>query len=72
MKTLKNRKGGYWNVFFCLEENNMKDNGLTFIKELYYNFSDEERKKYALVEMNIKNFQYYNAKHGDSVLKKCL
>lgn len=59
--------------FFCLEENNMKDNGLTFIKELYYNFSDEERKKYALVEVNIKNFQYYNAKYGekygDSVLK---
>lgn len=60
--------------FFNLEErNNMMKKGLEFIKDLYYNFSDEERKKYALVEANIKNFQYYNAKYGkkygDSVLK---
>lgn len=56
------------------ENYNTIGKGLTLIKELYYNFSDEERKQYALVEVNIKNFQYYNAKYGreygDYVLKK--
>ena len=46
---------------------------MTLIKEIYNNFSEEERKKYAFGEVNIKNFQYYIAKYGgeygDSVLK---
>ena len=46
------------------ERDKMTGQGLNAVRNLYNQWSDEERGKYALVEVNLKNFQYYNAKYG--------
>lgn len=56
------------------DSNDLLNKNIKPIKDLYYSLTDKERKKYALVEMNIKNFKYYNAKYGreygDVILNK--
>lgn len=42
------------------------------LEDIFYNFTAKERHNYAFVEMNIKNFQYFNARfgriYGDKIL----
>ncbi len=42
------------------------------LEEIFYHFTPKERRSYAFVEMNIKNFQYFNAKFGRSYGDKIL
>ncbi|MBO8464050.1 MAG: diguanylate cyclase, partial [Firmicutes bacterium] len=44
------------------------------LEDIFYNFNSKERRSYAFVEMNIKNFQYFNARYGrqygDEILER--
>lgn len=42
------------------------------LEDIFYNFIPRERRNYAFVEMNIKNFQYFNARFGRSYGDKVL